>query len=926
MISVLLLGPLEVRVDDARVPLGGVRQRSLSALLAMRAREVVSRDWLVETMWEGRPPRSADHAVQEYASRLRRALGSESARLRTVGSGYALHLEEHEVDVSRAERGLAQGREALLRGDPTQASDALGRALTLWRGDPLADLRDAAFAAEPCRRFEELRLDLLVERIEADLAVGRHADVIPELESVVRSHPLRERPRRQLMLALYRSGRQADALAAYRDARRALVAELGIEPSPEMRELQAAILGQDPSLALRSRPRPVRQLPSPPTPLVGRTRQVEEVAALLREESRLVTLTGPGGIGKTRLAIRTAGEIADEFPDGVVFVGLESLRQIDEVPDLIRTTLGLTEAGAAPEQAVGEHLRDRAMLLVLDNFEQVDDAAPYLGELLAVARNLKLLVTSRHRLRIYGEHVYPVPPLRLADEAVPLFLARARAAAASVEPSPAVAALCAAVDCLPLAIELVAARADDVLAEQRAGLLASHLPLAGPGPRDVAERQQTLSAAIAWSHDLLSADARHRFEDLSVFAGGWDLQAATAVCGATAADVESLVVRNLVHAEGSRFAMLGTIRQFAAERLARSGRSDRLRERHLAYFVALAENADVVLRQGGETARTLTLLETEHANLTAALDWSASTGRAATTLGLATTLGYFWEWRGHVREGLRHLRTALDTATDVDSRVRTRALMRAGVFAQMQADLATAGRLIHEALELARSDGDNAQVANALRNLGALAMGEDDLSRAHALHDEAHRISQSRGDALGVSSSLINLADVALARGDFPAAERLSRESITLARQLSHEVREVVSGLNLGLALLHLGRADEATATFAEALQVCRRLAYREGVAICAVGLAALASAHAEPVAAAVLLGAAEAQLEEAGAVLEPGEARLQQQVVDRLDERLGGERTEEAWARGRRLTFEAAVDEGLAVAEAMRSAEPRAR
>jgi predicted ATPase/DNA-binding SARP family transcriptional activator len=907
-----ILGPLEVREGGRIAPLGGPKQRALLAALLVRRGEVVATERLIEDVWAGERGGSAARSVQVYVSELRKALGDPS-RIRSEASGYRLEVAPGEVDAERFERLVEDGRRVRASGDAAEALARFDEAVALWRGPPLSDVAYEEFAQIEIGRLEELRVVAAEERIEAQLALGRHREVLADVEALIAEQPLRERPRRQLMLALYRCGRQAEALEAYRSARDMLVDELGIEPGRELKELEAAILRQDSALdvepaELRAR----RRLPAPATSLVGRRQEVADVVSLLGDGSRLVTLTGPGGTGKTRVALQAAHELTERFIDGVVFVGLAALRDPDLVPTEIARGLGVEVGTRSPLEAVAERLRDREALLVVDNFEQVDDAAPVLAELLSESERLKLLVTSRHGLRLYGEHAYAVPPLGLDDEAVPLFLARARAAGVELEPDDEVRELCRALDCLPLAIELAAGRVRELTPRRMLETLPRRLELAAAGPRDVPERQQTLTATISWSYELLEDKERRLFEDLAIFSGGWDEEAAAAVCDAGADELAALVSRSLVGLHDGRWTMLATIREFAVARLRETPRAADVARHHAAHFLAFAEHADSALESGDETAAWLDRLEREHDNLRAALDYAAAVHDGELGLRLAVTLGRFWEWRSHLREGLDRFDRALEHAGSAAVRLRARALMRSGVFLHLLGEFAGAGERLEEALALARSSGDETMEANTLRNLGSLAKDKGDHARAQTLHEEARAISARSGDRLGVQSSLVNLADAALSQRDYGRAETLAQEAVRLARELGHEVRELAALLNLGLASLHRGRDEEARATFREAVQRSLALRWPECLVVALEGLAALDGEHGDACRAARLMGAADALLETAGYVLEAGERELHEQTLAAVGARLDREDFETAWREGRALSLEDAAVEAL--------------
>src|SRR6266545_681647 len=506
-----LLGPLSVTLDGAPIALGGQKRRALLAVLLLDANHVVSRDRLIDALWGEEPPDTARNTIQVYVSQLRKLL--PEGVLETAAPGYKLVIEPEAVDLFEFMRLSEEGRTALGTGDAAGAADALRAALALWHGAPLADFAWEPFAQTEIVRLEELRLAALEDRIEADLSLGRHGQLIAELERLVAEHPLRERLRGQLMLALYRSGRQADALAVYQRARRTMVDELGIEPGESLRRLERSILAHDPSLnAPQAGATSPRRVPTPPTPLLGRERELAALADLVRnEDTRLVTLTGTGGIGKTRLALELVRRLAPEFHNGSAVATIATLRDPALVTRAILEALEIPEVGRDPEEELIRVLKDSELLLLVDNFEQVLPAARNIARLLEAAPALKLIVTSRAPLHVAAEREFPVPPLA-EDEAAELFIARAQAAnpdfALSEQNAAAVAELCARLDGLPLAIELAAARTKLLPPTALLSRLGNRLELLTGGRRDAPQHQQTLRMTLDWSYDLLDPDAQ----------------------------------------------------------------------------------------------------------------------------------------------------------------------------------------------------------------------------------------------------------------------------------------------------------------------------------------------------------------------------------------------------------------------------------
>ena len=601
MIEFRILGPVEAVAADATLRLGGPKQRALLALLLLRRNEVVPRERLVDAIWGEDPPDSAANSLQVYVHGLRRVLGPE--RIERSGGGYRIHVEPGELDLERFETLVRRSKEALA-ARPADAADDVREALSLWRGEQLSDLAGEPVAAE-LNGLADTRLAAIELRNDAELALGRHEELVGDLAALVAEHPYRERLREQQILALYRSGRQKDALEAYRAAREAFVEELGVEPGPALQALERAVLRQDEALAPpRQRPRFGSRLPAPATPLVDRLIETTAVAALLRGEARLVTLTGPGGTGKTRLALAVAEELAPTLRDGAVFVDLAPLSD----PELLVPTIA-DALGVADDTPLAQELHDRSLLLVLDNLEQLLDGVAAIGTLLAAAPRLRVLATSRAPLQLYGEHEYRVSPLDLppadgtfetlaANDAVRLFAARARAADASFvlddRTIGVVAAICRRLDGLPLALELAAARTKLIPVDSILERVDESLDILSGGARDVPERQRALRATLDWSFDALAPTEQEVFRALGVFAGGFTDTLARTVAG----DPLPLVERSLVRRVGDRLALLEPIRAYAVERLREAGAEEEARERHLNAFLEYAEDANARIVDG----------------------------------------------------------------------------------------------------------------------------------------------------------------------------------------------------------------------------------------------------------------------------------------------------------------------------------------
>jgi predicted ATPase/DNA-binding SARP family transcriptional activator len=853
-----VLGPLEARGEAGQtVRLGGAKQRSVLALLLLRPGSVVSMDTIIDAIWGASASAGAASTVQVYISQLRRLLEDDPRRpqlLATQSPGYILRVGAAQLDSLRFKELASRGRACLAAGRFAEAERNLDEALGLWRGTVLTDLPDLASAApvQPeVARLDDQRWAALEDRSEAVLALGRHADLVADLEALWAKQPLREQLVSHLMLALYRCGRQADALRVYDNLRARLSDELGVDPSLAVRELHQRLLRQDsvldvPSgMALRPVPPPV-----PPTPLVGREAELETVSRLLaRDEVRLVTITGTGGSGKTRLALELTHRLWRKRPSSVVFVPLADLSDAGLISATIAAHAGLDFAAETdPAAALISALADCDVTIVIDNAEHLlAGVADHTRRLLERTHSPKLLVTSRTALRMRSEFGFALEPLPLPSRdqasetlvenpAVALFLGRVAAVSPTSLEQPGAtetaAMICRALDGLPLALELAAARSRALSLDELAMRVGDAVGILRGGPRDLPERQRTLHATLRWSCELLPAGHRRDFAVLSVFTGGFTLTAAERIAGDGALDgVDALLghslLRHVPEDRDGRLEMLETVRQYARTLLVESGDAVEILLRHVDWVRDLVASAVAELASG-QPGDATAVLDAETGNLRAALSWM-SEHDVAGAASMVADLRPYWLARGRLTEA-RQLLGRLLGAPDIPKMVRARAAAVAGSLAYSQEDSAEARGLLTEALSTFTAAGESAEAVRCLCWLGGVTIQEHE-----GPHDLQERVSQAAGLAVeafqcaheadndALLSYALDFAGFVESFRDKAAAVGFWERAITIERQLGNPTRLAQMLADMAQSNLALGRDGIAEMQAREARELAAR-------------------------------------------------------------------------------------------------------
>jgi predicted ATPase/DNA-binding SARP family transcriptional activator len=877
-----ILGPLTVRCAGRDVTIGSRQQRRILAALLVSAGTVVSTDRLAAVLWGDVWPATALTTLYAHLSRLRGVLHAEGAEiLRTQPPGYLLRIGPEQVDAGRFERLLAEAR-GMAAEQPGTALARLEEALALWRGPAYAEFADADFARAEATRLEELRLAAMEERFDAGLALGRHADLAGAIEAYAAEHPLRERPRGQLMLALYRCGRHAEALAVFQAFRNRLDAELGVEPSAELRDLYTAVLRQDARLDPEPLPAapelpPQGGLPVVASSLVGRDRDVAAVLAMLGQ-CRLLTLTGPGGVGKTRLAVQAATEGADRYPDGAWFCELAPVTGGTAVAHAVAAAVGATQQpGWDIQRSMLAFLTPRRLLLVMDNCEHLlNDAARLAQAILRECPQVTILATSRAALGVPGERLRPTAPLPVPEPgtvdspAVRLFVDRALAVRPDLDLGAAnlahLAAVCRQLDGLPLAIELAAARIRSLNPADLADRIGDRFALLATTRSTIVTRHRTLRAVVDWSYALLRPDEQRLLGRLSVFAGGFTLTAAEQVCGGdTVVDALAALVDGSLLLVGStagqvRYTMLETIRAYGTELLRASGEMSALRRAHAELFVTLAEQSGLGLR-GPEEGRWMTALDADIDNLRAAHRWAVEQNDVGLALRLSAGLYQYVLYRFHdevvswgetalalpgaeahplfstvsggVGEGLTlrgDLRRAqvlaeraLGRIADPDDPARLPVLKVMAAVALYEGRLDECYRWAGEQLRVARQHDAQWHSAAALLFQSLARTYAGDPAAGLVIADEHQRITEALGDRSGTAWALYNQAE-ALAGSDPDAARQRYTEAIALAESVHSTFTATAAEVGLAALLARAGKTDAALRAFHHTVQRLHRM------------------------------------------------------------------------------------------------------
>jgi predicted ATPase/DNA-binding SARP family transcriptional activator len=863
-LEIRVLGPFEVRLGGDRVAVSGSKRDALLAVLGLARGRVMAVEELVDAVWEEDLPAAPRNAVQHHVARLRAALGAD----RIVASQDGYSVKDAWVDAPCFEELLAKARVDLREGDARGGAESASQALALWRGAPLHGLTDTSWLRAEAQRLEALRVDALEERFEAALALGEHREIISGVRAALEESPFRERLRGQLMLALYRSGRQADALEAFQEARRVLGKELGLEPGPELRWLQEAILAHDPAIApVPVAPRRRGNLPAASTSFVDREQELRQLRGLL-EDHRLVTLVGPPGVGKTRLALEAVRSLEEEVRGGTWLVELARARGGVEVGRLVADALEVT--GADPLGEVLARLRDADAIVLFDACEHaLAEAGHVVAAVLAGCPHVRVLATSREALHLAGEARVTVGPLPIGDPgsadgasspAVQLFAARASAARPGFdltdEAVPVAAEIARWADGLPLAIELAAARLSVLgLAELRS-MVERRLALLGDRPASDPIRT-ALQELVGWSYELLHGDEQTLLHLIAVHRGGASLPSLLALGANDGLDeatvthlLGALADKSIVTVafpdEEARYDLLDTVRDYTLEVLADADCLAPVRQAHAEYFATIAEGARAGLR-GRDWLTWTKRLERENPNLWAALMHARDARDPDVAIRLGGSLGLYFLMAERVSEGRRFLELALAVASDdgpIELRLELLAWLSQMATEERDLDAALAGG--ERALALASTVPASSEFALANIALSIAHRRSGDGERAAALADEARGAYAEAQDDWGIAMSSFIRAGVAAAAGDMRTFSAMLAEARRRSEAIPHDANLPLLALCEAWAAEQQGDRDASMDAYRRALDASRRARFHVHASVALSGLGSLAFADGD--------------------------------------------------------------------------------
>ncbi len=843
-----ILGPLSIDDGGRRVEITAPKQRALLILLLLEAGHVVPAEVILDRLWPDNPPSGGLKTVRFHVSKVRDVLepgvkGSGFSVLETRDAGYYVDPTRHEIDSRRFDRLATEGhREVEPR--PDRAQRLLSEALDLWRGPALQDVAYEDFAAPESRRLEARKLTVTEDRVSSELRLGRTAGVVAELEELAAANPLRERTTELLMQALYASGRSAEAISAAQTLRKNL-GELGLEPPPSLVQLEEQILVHDESLAAPTAPTLTQAIPPLParlTSFIGRTAEIRHVEEAVAQR-RLVTLVGPPGSGKTRLALEVGRTLGDQFAEGAGWVELADVTTPSLLPQAVSGALGIVAPiGADYTELVLDHLRERQVLLLIDNCEHIlDEAARLLLAILETCPDVKILATSREALGVPGEHTWTVPPFELPrfDEialsataeadSVRLFVDRAREADSRFtltdENVVDVAAICVRLDGLPLAIELAASATEALTPRQIVARLDRRFVDVPATRRHAVSRQATMEQAVRWSYDLLNPIERAIFARLSVFSGGFTMEAAEAVAGWGRVDKEDVfdAVLHLVHMsllvpthtsdDQIRYRMLMVLRQFGQRELQAEGDAAAVDERHADHYASVAE-AIAPHIEGPTASRASEIANIELENFRTAMESSITRDRCDVALRIDAALTWHWYWRSHIEEGLRWGTRILEAAPEGEpTAARAQVLYAVGIFQTITGRYADANATFESASEMARGLGLEQLEARTLAGRGVNARDRGRLSASQEYLHAAEEISRRTDDVGHLALTLRFVGVTRYLLGDLAGAKAALDEAYDLFSQAGH--RGGMGWAKEGLASVAF-RSDEDGFSLAE--------------------------------------------------------------------------------------------------------------